>query len=242
MDQLETCAPLRLGAIDMAITYARWELPSTGTSTDARPEPPLFADRPAEFSRSSGAVSAISVDMLAERIGIDTHTLLLSGRTPLVQARTDRRTFGYHSRRVTMYHCRPSTASRAIFTTTPDHFRTQGRCLAFTNTKTTKSLTKDPELRKQLALTKFFFDICTPTLRRDPRGRAHAAVASASVDSPTTVKHTETGGGVQNPGGFMRIIFHQQRLVTHLPPSPITPTRHASASGVESLFAPRQIT
>ncbi|RPD75562.1 hypothetical protein L226DRAFT_612584 [Lentinus tigrinus ALCF2SS1-7] len=53
-----------------SITYARWELPSTRTSTDARPEPQLFADRPAEFGRSSSAFSAISIDMLAERIGI----------------------------------------------------------------------------------------------------------------------------------------------------------------------------
>lgn len=51
-----------------SITYARWELP--WMSTPERPTPLLFADRPAEFGRTSNRVSAIGVDTLAERVGI----------------------------------------------------------------------------------------------------------------------------------------------------------------------------
>ena len=48
-----------------------------------------------------------------------------------------------------------------------------------------------------------------------------------------------------NPEGILRIVFHPRRIVSHLPPSPITPTVHAHApahAGTGGIFAPTQIT
>ncbi|RPD62886.1 hypothetical protein L227DRAFT_646223 [Lentinus tigrinus ALCF2SS1-6] len=45
-----------------------------------------------------------------------------------------------------------------------------------------------------------------------------------------------------NPEGVVRIIFHPQRFITHLPPTPIAPTTPAGAPGGGSLLAPKQIT
>ncbi len=52
------------------ITYARWEGPPRLDRSHARPLPRLFADRPLAFSRCSGIVSARTMDVLTQRIGL----------------------------------------------------------------------------------------------------------------------------------------------------------------------------
>ncbi|RPD77339.1 hypothetical protein L226DRAFT_532150, partial [Lentinus tigrinus ALCF2SS1-7] len=98
-----------------------------------------------------------------------------------------------------------------------------------------------PELPPYIRSADLVSPVVKPKLGQYARARSTPSVHALSApDPPPPICIYALRA--QNPGGFMRITFHQQHFVTHLPPSPITPTTHAGASGVESLFAPRQIT